>query len=78
MEFLEALRKAWHLFGGGRFNEPWASDETAFEEHFGVSYAEFEERLASLDQANSQLYERTLQTNPEAAIVWVFYITSLE
>jgi hypothetical protein len=78
MEFLDSLRAAWKFFGGSHVDEPWATDEAAFEEHFGASYEDFEARVASLDQAHTQLYERTLEVNPEAAITWVFFTTSLE
>jgi hypothetical protein len=78
MEFLDSLKKAWRFFGGGGVNEPWATDEAAFEEHFGTSYEDFEERVASLDQAHTQLYEKTLEVNPEAAVVWVYFLTSDE
>lgn len=76
MEFLSGLRNAWKFFGGGTVDEAWATDEVAFEEHFGASYESFEERVAALDQGNAQLYEQTLEVNPEAAITWVFFITS--
>lgn len=75
MEFLDGLRRAWSFFGGGPVDEAWATDEIAFEEHFGQSYDEFEARVASLDQAHTALYEKTLEVNPEAAITWVFFIT---
>ena len=75
MEFLDSLRKAWRFFGGDHVDEAWATDEVAFEEHFGASYEAFEEKVASLDQAHATLYERTLEVNPEAAITWVFFVT---
>jgi hypothetical protein len=74
MQILEALRVAWHLVSGGEVDEPWANDEQAFEEHFGRSYEEFERLIGALDQANSQLYEKTLEVNPEAAVTWVFFL----
>lgn len=76
MDFLDSLRAAWKFFGGNQVNELWATNEDAFEEHFSASYEEFETRLASLDQGRAQLYEKTLEVNPEAAITWVFFTTS--
>ena len=76
MQLLDALRTAWGILGGSSVKEAWATDEGAFEEHFETSYQEFEGRLHGLDQAHSALYEQTLEVNPEAAICWVFFITS--
>ena len=78
MEFLDSLRKALKFFKGGHIEEGWATNEAAFEEHFHVSYADFQERVASLDFARTQLYEKTLEVNPEAAITWIFFVTSME
>ena len=75
MQILDALKAAWSLIKGGGVDEPWAGDEQAFEEHFGRTYEEFEQLLSELDQGNSQLYEKTLEINPEAAVVWVFFIS---
>lgn len=78
MEFLDSLRKALKFFGGGsgHVKEAWASDEAAFEDHFHASYGDFQDRLSMLDSANTQLYEKTLEVNPEAAVTWVFFVTS--
>ena len=77
---LEALRSAWDMVSGNKTDvlEAWAEDEHAFEEHFGVPYVEFDERLKMLDRAQFELYEKTLKVNPEAAVGWIFFVTSLE
>jgi len=76
MEILDALRGALRYLRGEEV-EPWATSEEAFEDHFGASYHDFAERLANLDQAHSQLYEKTKNVNPEAAVAWIFFVTSL-
>lgn len=76
MQILDALKAAWSIFGGRTVAEAWATSEAAFEEHFEAPYEEFEARVSQLDQAHSALYEQTLEINPEAAICWVFFITS--
>jgi len=73
---LDALRKALAFLGRSEVEEPWAQDEQSFEEHFGRSFQEFEERMTYLDRARGELYERTVEVNPEAAIAWVFFVTS--
>jgi hypothetical protein len=74
MQFLDLMKKAWSAVRG-RHEEPWATDEGEFERHFEHSYAEFAERLGSLDHAHMTLYEKTIEINPEAGVCWVFFIT---
>lgn len=69
---LDALRRAWGLLQSKPV-EPWAADEGAFYEHFGYLYPDFAELVSALDQANNQLYEKTLEVNPEAAVAWVLW-----
>lgn len=54
--------------------EEWAEDENAFQEHFGQSYSHFNDILSRLDKAHFDLYKKTLETNAEAAVCWVFFI----
>lgn len=73
---LEALRSAWDLVSGNKTEviESWAENEESFEEHFGISYSEFDERLKMLDRSQFDLYEKTLKVNPEAAVTWIFFL----
>jgi hypothetical protein len=77
---LEALRSAWDLVAGNKTEvlEAWAEDELVFEEHFGVPYEEFDEKLHMLDRGQFELYEKTLKINPEAAVTWVFFLMTME
>ncbi len=75
MPLLDILKKGWEVFGrGDPPAELWATDEDEFENHFGRSYEEFSERLTGLDRAHTELYEKTMEINPEAAVVWVFFL----
>lgn len=76
LQLLGYLGKALDFLGGGKANEPWMNDEQAFEERFGFPYEEFASRVSELDQAHNDLYEKTLEVNPEAAVTWVFWLTS--
>lgn len=51
--------------------EPWAANETAFEAHFGTSYAYFGEVLRHLDDEQAVRFAETMEVNPEAAVLWV-------
>lgn len=79
MALLEMLSKAWRLVGSNdEHAEPWANDEEAFENHFGVDYEGFAEAVRQLDRAQHDLYEKTLEVNPEAAVAWIVFISSDE
>lgn len=73
---LNMLKGAWNLFAGagGRHEEPWATDEEAFGDHFGINYSDYADMVAGLDQAHVELYEKTMEINPEAAVAWVVFI----
>jgi predicted RNA-binding protein (virulence factor B family) len=58
--------------------ESWASSEEAFEQHFGASYAYFKEILGHLSPEQNLRFERTLQINPEAAILWILAMEAVE
>lgn len=73
---LNLLRGAWDLFSGKEHSdEPWATDEEAFSNHFGVDYDDYADMVDGLDRAHSQLYEDTMKINPEAAVTWVVFIS---
>lgn len=61
------------LFEGEKIatDEPWARDEGLFEEHFGMPYEAFVERVPMLSADQAKRYEDTLKVNPEAAVLWV-------
>lgn len=69
------IGKTIGLFKSGGPQEPWMENEEAFQAHFGQSYEDFAIILANLDQAHNELYEKTVKVNPEAAVVWAFYIS---
>jgi hypothetical protein len=73
---LGALKAAWELLAGREVVEhvePWAEDELSFEDHFDVPYHEFSDHVSQLSRADFELYEKTLQVNPEAAVLWVLF-----
>ena len=75
MPLLDILKRGWEIFGHGDIpTELWATDEGEFENHFGRSYEEFVERLSGLDRSHTEMYEKTMQVNPEAAVAWVFFL----
>jgi hypothetical protein len=49
----------------------WASDEEAFHRHFGVSSEAYAEIVGHLQPEQTELLRRTLEVNPEAAVLWV-------
>jgi hypothetical protein len=60
------------LFGRGPdAEEPWAQDEMLFEEHFDTPYEVFTEKLFHLSADQQKRYQKTLEVNPEAAVLWV-------
>lgn len=76
MPLLDAIRGAWRLLTGDgnvEHTEPWASDERSFEDHFGVPYIEFADAVSGLSRGDFELYEKTLQVNPEASVLWVIW-----
>lgn len=78
---LDALRSAWEFVAGSDTTtvvEDWAEDESAFEDHFGVAYDEFDEKLKMLDRGQFELYEKMLKVNPEAAVVWILFMHTIE
>jgi hypothetical protein len=56
----------------------WLSDEDAFCRHFGVPYEDFAEVASCLDQGQRDLLDRTLEVNPEAAVLWVLHMEEVE
>ena len=60
------------LFAGGPdADEPWAHDEELFDEHFDTPYEVFAEKLFHLSADQQNRYRKTLEVNPEAAVLWV-------
>ena len=51
--------------------EPWATNEAAFEVHFGSSYDYFTGVLQHLDDEQSIRFAETMEVNPEAAVLWI-------
>jgi hypothetical protein len=69
---LGAIHRTLDLFAGTPdSNEPWASDEGAFEIHFGSSYGCFVEILGHLDPEQGERFDATMKINPEAAVLWI-------
>lgn len=73
---LELVRRAWDLLSnrGEEHMPSWASDERAFEDHFGFSYDDYAKIVENLDQAHSKLYDETFKVNPEAAVIWAIHL----
>lgn len=60
------------LFAGSPdADEPWAHDEELFEEHFDTPYEVFMDKLFHLSGDQQKRYKKTLEVNPEAAVLWV-------
>jgi len=73
---LQAIKAAWEILAGREeveHVEDWAEDELAFEDHFDVPYHEYADKVSGLERADFDLYEKTLQVNPEAAVLWVIW-----
>ena len=69
---LGAIRRTLDLFAGTPdSHERWASDEGAFETHFGSSYECFIEILHHLDAEQGERFDATMKVNPEAAVLWI-------
>lgn len=61
-----------NLFAGSiAAQEPWAQDEELFAVHFGAEYEEFCYKLTILNADQQVRYQKTLEVNPEAAVLWV-------
>ena len=75
MDFLNAIgafKRVLELFTGTPgSDEPWAADEEAFERHFGVSYEDFVEMVGYLSPGQAEMLKKTLEVNPEAAVLWI-------
>lgn len=76
---LSTVHKAIETFtSGSGSGESWATNEEAFEQHFGASYAYFTEILGHLSPEQNLRFERTMQVNPEAAILWILAMEAVE
>ena len=58
--------------------ETWATDEEAFEQHFGESYEMFVMILQHLSPEQTERFSATLQVNPEAAVLWILSMEEVE
>jgi hypothetical protein len=69
---LGAVKEILTSFGGTPDSgEPWAADEASFERHFGATYTFFREVLEHLSPEQEERFEKTMQINPEAAVLWI-------
>jgi hypothetical protein len=69
---ISASRKALELFRGVRDQPaPWTADAAEFERHFGVAYEDYAEVVELLSTEQKDLLRKTLDVNPEAAVLWV-------
>lgn len=55
----------------GRPRADWEVDEVSFERHFGVPFEAYLEVVQHLSQEQHQLLSKTLDVNPEAAVLWI-------
>jgi hypothetical protein len=73
------IQKVLSLFAGTPGSgEPWASNEEAFEVHFGESYGYFTEVLQHLSPEQGEMFEATIRVNPEAAVLWILSMETVE
>jgi hypothetical protein len=56
----------------------WATDESAFYRHFGTSHEAYAEIVSRLSPEQSELLERTMTVNAEAAVLWVLAMEEVE
>jgi hypothetical protein len=72
VDIAQGLQGILGLFAGHEeAQEPWAQDEELFAEHFGATFEEFADKLAMLSVDQQRRYEKTIEVNPEAAVLWV-------
>lgn len=58
--------------------EPWTTDPEAFHRHFGVPHEAYAEVVAHMSENQLDLLHRTLDINPEAAVLWVLAMEEVE
>lgn len=82
MDLLGILRTAGtvvDLLGGGPGSDcPWATDEKAFLRHFGIAHEDYIEITKRLSNEQHDLLHRTLNVNPEAAVLWILSMEEVE
>jgi hypothetical protein len=72
VDIAQGLQGILNLFAGSdEAEEPWAQDEGLFADHFGITIEEFAGKLALLSVDQQNRYQKTLEVNPEAAVLWV-------
>lgn len=75
MDVIRLAQGLLELFGGGiDAEEPWATDPGLFEDHFGVPFEEFSEKVALLGADQKKRYLATIDVNPEAAVLWAIMV----
>jgi len=78
MDLLGTLSAARQLMNEVRRpSYPWENDEGAFLAHFGVPFEEYALVVAHLDDGQRALLARTLDVNPEAAVLWILAMEEL-
>ena len=58
--------------------EPWANDPEAFYRHFGVPHEAYAEVVSHMTEGQLDLLHRTIDVNPEAAVLWVLAMEEVE
>jgi len=81
MDLLGALKAANHLRGFvsevRRPEHPWERDESSFLSHFGVPFEEYALVVSHMSDEQRDLLARTIDVNPEAAVMWVLAMEEL-
>jgi len=58
--------------------QPWEHDEVSFHRHFGVPFEEYALVVEHMTPKQLSLLQRTLDVNPEAAVLWVLAMEEVE
>lgn len=75
MDLIGALDNVRHLRDFARDlrreSAPWENDESAFLSHFGVPFEEYAAVVGHLNDQQIDLLRKTIEVNPEAAVLWI-------
>ncbi len=81
MDLLGTLDAARHLRNFAREfqrkSSPWENNEVAFHAHFGVPFEEYAAVVQHLDEQQRELLRKTIEVNPEAAVLWILAMEEL-